>query len=188
MPRLIAPLTDLQVRTAKPKAKPYKLADGAGLYLEVMPSGSKFWRLKYRQQNGAENRLTFGPYPALTLTAARAKRQTVKQLLNEGTDPGRARDEQVRRDKAAASNTFERVAREWHHNLLETWQPGTAKNILHRLQQDIFPVIGSSPIAEVQKEDLLRALRGIEQRGAREVAKRMRADCSRIFEFAIDSP
>jgi len=67
MPKLTVPLTEAQVRNAKGKEKPYKLFDGGGLYLEVMPSGSRIWRLKFRQPNGKENRLTFGPYPEVTL-------------------------------------------------------------------------------------------------------------------------
>jgi len=74
MPKLIAPLTDIQVKNAKPKDKPYKLADGGGLYLEIMPTGSKLWRMKFKQSNGKESRLAFGSYPLTTLVQAREKR------------------------------------------------------------------------------------------------------------------
>lgn len=63
MGKPIAPLIEMQVRNAKPKAKPYKLFDGGGLYLFVTPGGSRIWRFKFRQPNGKENTLTFGPYP-----------------------------------------------------------------------------------------------------------------------------
>jgi hypothetical protein len=71
--------------------------------------------------------------------------------------------------------------------MLAMWQPQTAHNVIHRLEVDIFPVIGKDPVAQVKREDPLGALRGIEKRGAREIAKRLTADCSRVFNFAIDS-
>jgi hypothetical protein len=63
MPRLATPLSDAQVKRAKAGAKLVKLFDGHGLYLEVQPTGAKFWRFRYRQANGKETTITFGPYP-----------------------------------------------------------------------------------------------------------------------------
>jgi hypothetical protein len=74
MPKIVTPLTDMQVKNAKPKDKPYKLADGGGVYLEVTPAGGKLWRMKYRQANGKENRLSFCGYPETTLIEARTER------------------------------------------------------------------------------------------------------------------
>lgn len=105
MPKRIIPLTDLQIRNAKKKAKPYKLADGGGLYLEVMPSGSKIWRLKYRQVNGKENRLTFGTYPEVALIDARAKRQDARNHLATGSDPVRSVGGQVHERRCADSGS-----------------------------------------------------------------------------------
>ena len=79
MPRQVQPLTQLQVRNAKAKDKPYKLADGGGLYLEVMPSGGKLWRMKFRQADGKENRLAFGAFPDVSLVDARANRDEARQ-------------------------------------------------------------------------------------------------------------
>ncbi|WP_330997165.1 Arm DNA-binding domain-containing protein [Burkholderia stagnalis] len=77
------PLTDVAVRAAKPRDKAYKLADGQGMYLEVMPSGSKYWRLKYRI-DGKEKRMALGVYPAVTLLAARKARDEIKEQLRGG--------------------------------------------------------------------------------------------------------
>jgi hypothetical protein len=99
------------VRNAKAKDKPYKLADGGGLYLEVMPSGGKLWRMKFRQADGKENRLAFGAFPDVSLVDARAKRDEARQLLAAGTDPARARAEQARQARLTEQNTFEHVAR-----------------------------------------------------------------------------
>lgn len=187
MPKLAVPLTDVQIRNAKPRDKPYVLSDGDGLFVEVMPSGSKFWRWRYRRTDGTGNRMTFGRYPETTLQAAREKRLQVRRLLQEGTDPAAHRDEMRRLAVERAANTFEKVAREWHRTKHDTWQEQTAKNILHRLEMDIFPEIGAIPIDQVTHAQMIAALRKIESRGAREVAHRLRANCSQVFRFAIAS-
>ncbi len=94
MPELITPLTDKIIKNAKPKDKPYKLADGGGLYLEISRKGendaSKLWRMKIRQANGKEGRLSFGSYPVVTLAEARHKRDDAKSLITKGIDPAQA--------------------------------------------------------------------------------------------------
>jgi hypothetical protein len=80
MSKRVQPLTQLQVRNAKPMDKPYKLADGGGLYLEVMPTGGKLWRMKYRQPDGKENRLSFGIFPEVSL-ADRNVSMNLKHLV-----------------------------------------------------------------------------------------------------------
>jgi len=103
------PLTDLLAR-AKPREKPYKLADSRGLYLQVEPNGSKLWRLKYRF-NGKERRLAFGVYPEVTLSRAR-ERQIEARVLSEGIDPGELKKQAKQSAATASANTFEVVARE----------------------------------------------------------------------------
>jgi integrase len=187
MPKLAAPLTDLQVRTAKPRAKAYTLADGDGMYLEVSPAGSKIWRMAYRQPNGKNTRLTFGAYPEVSLLDARQKRVDARKQRAAGTDPAQAKRIDKVNKAMANANTFEAVAREWHTNKLDTWQPRTAANILHRLEIDVFPLIGRHPIAEISAPVVLDVLRQIEKRGALEMAKRQAQVCGRIFRFAIAS-
>jgi hypothetical protein len=77
MPKLATPLTDIQPRTAKPKAKPYKLTDGGGLFLLVNPDGAKYWRMGYRF-TGTERLLAFGKYPQVTLSDARGNGAAMK--------------------------------------------------------------------------------------------------------------
>ncbi|CUI09068.1 Integrase [Janthinobacterium sp. CG23_2] len=148
MAKQIAPLTDLTIRNAKPGEKSLKMFDGGGLYLEVMPGGSKLWRMKYRQLNGKENRLSFGSYPEISLADAGAKRAAAHALLAAGTDPGRERDVAAASASHVAGNTVELLAREWHHTFVESWQPQTAENILHRMEVDIFPLLGRVPITD----------------------------------------
>lgn len=185
MPKLAVPLTEMQVRNAKGKEKPYKLFDGGGLYLDVMPNGSRIWRFKFRQANGKENRLTFGPYPEITLQDAREKRLETRRLMLQGVDPARHRDDAKRLLTDRAANTFEKVAREWYANKVPTWSERTAKNMIVRLQADIFPSIGARPITDLKHRDIIDTLRKIEERGATEIAKRLKAVCSQIFSYAI---
>lgn len=185
MPKRVAPLTDLKVRNAKKQEKPYKLADGGGLYVEVTPGGAKLWRLKYRQANGKENKLHFGAYPDVSLSLARERRDAARTLLGAGIDPGLARDADARQAKSVSEHTFEKVARDWHSKMIKSWQPQTAENILHRFEVDLFPVFGTVPIADVKVPEVLKAIRAVEGRGALEVAKRLTSDCSRVFKYAI---
>lgn len=87
MPRRVPPLTDIQVSKAKPKDRDYKLTDGGGLYLLVTTAGGKLWRFKYRFA-GKEKLLAFGPYPEISLSDARLRRQEARRLLANDTDPG----------------------------------------------------------------------------------------------------
>ncbi|MDI1226346.1 MAG: Arm DNA-binding domain-containing protein [bacterium] len=138
-------LTDAKIRSAKPHDKSYKLSDGHGLYLLVMASGSKYWRLKYRI-HGKEKKLSIGVYPDLALVEAREKATQARKLLAEGIDPSFAKKERKRHSLLNAKNTFEAVAREWHENQLSRWTPKHGQNVLHFLSTDIFPFIGERPI------------------------------------------
>ncbi|OGB25641.1 MAG: integrase [Burkholderiales bacterium RIFCSPLOWO2_02_FULL_57_36] len=184
MPKIVNPLTDAQVKNAKPKDKPYKLFDGGGLYLEVMPTGSKLWRMKFRQMTGKESRLAFGSYPEVGIGQAREQRTAARKLKVTDTDPAQAKREKARIAKDKAAQTFEKLAREWHTNKLSTWRESTAKDTLRRLECDIFPQIGAMPIASITHQHIIAALRKIEERGANEIAHRLKAICARVFSYA----
>ena len=116
MPKKTLPLTDVQIRSAKPQAKAFKLADGGGLYLEVLPTGGKSRRMKYRSA-GQEKRLVFGLWPDVSLKQARQRRDEARALLAEGVDPGEKRKQDKTKAEAQAAedvNAFEVVARDWH--------------------------------------------------------------------------
>ena len=185
MAKIIPPLTEVQVRNAKPRDRTYKIFDGGGLYLEVATTGSRIWRLKFRQSNGKENRLTFGPYPEITLQDAREMRLEARRLIVKGVDPAQQRNESKRLAADKLANTFEKIAREWYANKVPTWSERTSKNMIQRLEADIFPEIGRKPIGELKHLDVIAALRKIEQRGASEIAHRMKAVCAQIFSYAI---
>lgn len=173
-----------QVDAAKPREKAYKLADGAGLYLEVVPSGSRYWRMKYRF-NGKEKRLAFGVYPAVSLAQARALRDEAKKKLAEGIDPSFAKKEEKLVRDVQLNNTFQAVALEWHGTKVSRWSEGYASDIIEAFNKDIFPYIGQLPVNNIKPLVLLNVLRRMESRGATEKAKKVRQRCSEVFRYAI---
>lgn len=173
-----------QVDAAKPREKAYKLADGAGLYLEVVPSGSRYWRMKYRF-NGKEKRMAFGVYPAVSLAQARALRDEAKKKLAEGIDPSFAKKEEKLVRDVQLNNTFQAVALEWHGTKVNRWSEGYASDIIEAFNKDIFPYIGQQPVNEIKPLVLLNVLRRMESRGATEKAKKVRQRCSEVFRYAI---
>ena len=191
-------LTDIECRTAKPGfnpknkdkeyTKPFKMADGAGLYLEVMNNGSKYWRLKYRiniADKTIEKRLALGVYPEVGLKEARNRRDEARRLIEEGRDPSfekQKRKSLIEKDRGI---TFESVAREWYDNRKDRWRPRYATEVLTRLENDIFPHIGNYPISEIEPPLVLQVIRTIENRGAHELAKRQLQKCGEIFRYGI---
>jgi integrase len=178
------PLTDTAVRNAKPGGKAVKLYDERGLYLEVSPSGGKWWRLKYRF-DGKEKRLSLGVYPDVKLKDARDRRDAARRLLVTGVDPSQNRKVQKSARADRAANSFEVLAREWYAKYSPTWATDHGKRILRRFERDIFPWIGGQPIAEITAPELLNAVRRIESRGALETAHRALGNCSQVFRYAV---
>jgi integrase len=176
-------LSDASVRNAKAKTKPYKLSDGEGLFLLVTPAGRKYWRLKYHFA-GKEKLLALGVYPEVSLADARERRTQARKALAAGNDPAEAKRVAKRLGVEKSQNTFESLAREWHQNRLETWNPEHAAKILKRLERHVFPAVGSRPIADVTTSELLAVLRKIEQHGS-EIAHRMLQISNQIFLFAV---
>lgn len=174
------PLTAAQVRNASPTDKPYKLADGGGLYLWVSPTGAKSWRMKYRY-GGKEKVLTFGLFGDVSLAEARDMREAAKRLLRAHKDPAIEARLEKHRTIAAAGATFEASAREWHADEQPRWSKGQAVLVLRALERDVFPEIGKLPIADIDGPTVLRMLRKIERRGAIETAKRVRGYVSATF-------
>jgi len=177
-------LTDTSARSAKPKAKPYKLADERGMFLLVNPTGAKWWRLKYRI-DGREKLLSLGVYPEVGLKDARTKRDAARKLIEGGIDPSLNRQVQKAARIERAENSFETVAREWYAKKSPKWAESHASKVLNRLEQDVFPWIGGRPIADVTAPELLATLRRIETRGAIETAHRAHQSCGQIFRYAV---
>ncbi len=177
-------LTDTAIRKARVADKPTRMFDGGGLYLEVSPTGGKWWRLKYRF-DGKEKRLSLGVYPDVSLTGARDRRDDARKLLANGIDPSEHRKtaKSVRADRAA--NSFEVVTREWFAKYSTNWAPIHADRIIRRFERDIFPWIGGRPTAEISAPELLAVVRRIESRGALETAHRALGACGQVFRYAV---
>ena len=179
-------LTETAIRKAKPGAAAQRLYDGGGLYLEIAPSGGKWWRQKYRFL-GKEKRLAHGTYPDVGLADARAKRDAARRLLAAGVDPGEHRKAARAAQEERAANSLEVVAREWHTKQKANWADSHSDKILLRLENDLFPWIGHRPIAEVTAKDLLTTVNRIADRGAIESAHRVLQNCGQVFRYAIAS-
>lgn len=176
-------LTDKAVKAAKPTEKQYKLPDGKGLFLLVLPTGGRYWHFRSKV-GGKEKLLSFGTYPETTLAEAREKRETARKQIANGIDPGEVRKAQKAAKQEEGANSFEAVSREWHLKFKPQWTENHAGRILTRLEQDVFPFIGMRPIAEIKAPDLLAVLRRIEPRTL-EGAFRVKTACSQIFRYAI---
>ena len=176
-------LTDPKCKNAKPREKAYKLSDEKSLYLEIMPNGAKYWRMKYRY-GGKEKRLAFGVYPVIGLKEARAKRDDARKLLADGADPGETR-KAMKAAQVADAETFEVVAREWFAKNEPSWVENHGNRIIRRLERDIFPWLGNAPVRNIDAPKLLGALRRIEECGAVETAHRTLQNCGQIFRYAI---
>lgn len=177
-------LTAIQCQSAKQKNKTYRLTDGGGLYLEVASTGRKYWRWQYHF-GGKRPRLAFGVFPEVSLKEARERRDHYRKLLRDGIDPAVQRKRDKLRSVSLQRATFETIAREWHQTMLDRWAPDTARKILHRLEKDVFPVIGEMPISDLRAPDVLIAIRKIEARGATFLSALALQYVGRVFRYAI---
>jgi integrase len=182
------PLTDAKIRSTKPTEKPVKLTDGAGLYLEVRPSGTKLWRYRYRIA-GKENLFAIGEYgdeaPKLGLAEARAAARAALVLVKQGVHPAQDRKVAQLATHAQNANTFEAVAKEW----IERTQSGSSdyyrKQIERVFKADVYPAVGSLPIRKVTAAHLLQIMRKVEARGAPVVAANIRQWSSAVFRYGV---
>ena len=139
------PLTDIKIRQAKPADKPIKLADTAGLYLEVKPSGSKLWRYRYRIA-GRENLFAIGEYPQVSLADARKARDEARELIRQGRHPAHARQTERRRQINANALTFKAIAEEWIEKERSRWAPCYLMQVERGMWKDMYTRIGRLPI------------------------------------------
>lgn len=175
---------DSAFRNAKPEAKPYKVADSAGLYLLIKPNGSKLWQMKY-QYAGKAKVLSIGNYKLTTLAEAREARDRAKKLLQQGIDPSEAKQEAKRQIIRNAQNTFKATALEWYEVNKGRWTPGYGEIVQSRLERCLYPELGYRPLASITPQDVLDTLRKVEQRGALDVTKRARQIASSVFAYGV---
>ena len=177
-------LTIKEIESAKAKEKSYKLADGQGLYIEVMPNGAKYWRMKFRF-NGKEKRLAFGVYPEVRPPEARDRGREAREKIRNGIDPSEAKKSAKREALLTTANTFEIVAREWMKHRAHNVAIGQQEKTLARMENDVLPWLGNRPITEIDAPEILVVLRRVDSRGARYTAHRVRSEISQIFRYGI---
>jgi integrase len=180
------PLTKIECdRAACPPDRQLKrLADAKGMYLEVTAAGGKYWRLKYRHA-GKEKRLALGVYPDVSLARARDARDLARKVLAAGNDPGQIKREAKLVKAINDANTFELVARQWWQHWRGPKNQRHADYVLRRLEADVFPALGARPVAAITAPALLGMAKGIEARGAVDIAKRSLQTCGQILRFAV---
>ncbi len=178
---LAGKLSAVQVKQAKPRGKTYKLTDGHGLNLEVRSTGSKYWRMSYRYQH-KQRTLALGVYPVITLADARSLALDAKRLLVSGIDPSTHK----KQNKVIAGNsTFEPVAKKWHSKESGRWSEGHAKDVWQTIEDDVLPYLANMPIRDIRTSDVLYVVQKVEERGALDVAGRIKQRISSIFRYAI---
>lgn len=171
-------LTNAAVKAARPRAAAYKRADGRGLILYVAPTGLKSFRWRF-YLGGREQLLTIGSWPEITLDQARAARDRAQARLDRGEDP-RARAN----DAGDAPSTFEPAARAWHAHRLVGWSRQHAADVIESLERDVFPAIGTMPLAAITAPVVLQVLRAVEGRSRIETARRIQQRMKAVFAYA----
>jgi integrase len=177
-------LNDTALKSLKPESKAYTRADGLGLVVFIQPNGRKWWRFRYRF-NGKANMISLGTYPDVSLLEARERRDEARKLLAKGIDPSNQRkiEDSQRRDNE--KNTFKVWAEKWIEHWRVDKSPRHVGYTQRRLERHVYPLIGSTPIVEIEAPMIADVMRAIVNEGANDVAKRMRETIGMIFRYAI---
>lgn len=186
MGRVTKPLTDREIKQAKPKDKPYKKTDGGGLYILINPNGSKLWRYKYRI-GGKEKSISLGAYPTISLSEARRNRAELKKQISNNIDPAQERKkkkEQLKEEITLKQNTFYKVSQKW----LESYKTEVSEDYhtkLHRrFINHIYPHIKNKPIKEINRKDIIKLIESIDIE-KRETANRTLMLLNKVFMYAV---
>ncbi len=174
-------LTDTKLRVLRSRQKPYQVADGAGLFIEVTPRGKRVWRLRYRLNNRQE-KVTLGEYPAYSLGAARKWREECREFVGRGESPMKAK--QAAKDQAKGTDTVAAFAEKWLEDVVAKNVKDT-RNLRRALYKDVIPAIGTKRLTEVTVLDVLAITDRIKARGADHMALVTRNAMKRMYAYAI---
>jgi len=173
------------VRKAKPyeNGKPKKYTDGGQMYLLVSKTG-KYWRYNYK--HGKKNKThAMGAYPQVSLKEARKAHEEAWEMVERGIDPNEYKKMKNLSGGNFDNNSFEPVALEWFSMWKDDNSESHAKRTLSRLNNDVFPFLGSRPIAGIEPPDIFMVLKRVEARGALETAHRIKQLIGQVFRYAI---
>jgi len=183
-------LTDAKIRKLVTRTKVYKESDENGLYVEVRPSGKKFFRYRYRHpQTKKEQVLTLGQYPTVGLAVARSMRDDARALIVQGIDPNQHKKEvkikQQNKEDSVPSMTFSQLFEEWHNHNEKSLVYNYSKDIRERIEKHLLPHIGSKALDDIKPKDMIRALKTLEQAGILETMRRIKQYANRIFKYGV---
>jgi hypothetical protein len=180
----MAGLTDPKIKRAKAAEKAYSRGDGGGMCLRVKPTGGKLWRWSYRFE-GKEKPMSLGKYPDVPLALARERHAEARKLLATGVDPMAQRKAEKAAEKIAVENSFQSATTRW----LEHWQVGKSPrhvdSVRRRMGAEILPCLGARSIAEIEAPELAAMANAIQDRGARDIAKRALEEVGQVFRYGI---
>ncbi len=174
-------LTDTQLRSLRPREKPYSRSDGSGLLIEVMPGGKRVWRLRYRLA-GRQEKATLGEYPIFSLSQARQWLADCRVMIEQGESPMRAK--RAAKEQANGSDTVEAFAERWFVEVV-CQNVKNPRNIRRVLDKDVLPVIGQKKLGEVTALDVLGITDRIKARGSDQMALTTRNIIKRLYAYAI---
>ena len=179
-------LSDIAIRNAKTKEKPYKLSDSVGLFILITSSGGKLWRYSYRF-DGKQKTLALGSYPDVGLKEARERHAAARKILADGTDPNEKRKNEIAAKKLNSANSFELVAREWWQSYMKSKADSHKEKVIRRFELYLFPWLGKKPISEITAPQFLEVIRRIEKQNIAETAKRTLQTAGQVFRYAVQN-
>jgi integrase len=182
------PLTNTEVKQAKPKEKIYKLGDGDGLQLRVKPSGSKTWLFDYvKPHSKKRSSIGLGSYPAISIADARKRRDSARELVAKGVDPKEHKEQVHRRERDLIENTFEKVASDWFNVKKHEVTPDYAEDIWRSLELHIMPRLGKQPVSKINAPETIETLKPVAAKGNLETVRRVCQRLNEVMNFAVNT-
>ena len=179
MARIVKPLTDTEIKKAKPKDKDYKLSDGENLYLVVKSNGTKFFRFDFTYSKKRKS-MSFGIYPEVTLKEAREKRTKAREQLINNINPIESKSSNYE-DIA----TFKYVADKWFQLMKREWKEVTYELNEERLKLHVYPYIGNKNIPDVKISDILKIIQKLQLDEHFETSERILNTIERIYKYSV---
>jgi integrase len=188
MAKLTKPLTNTEVKQAKPKDTLYKLSDGGGLLLRVKPNGFKTWIFDYyKPHTKSRTSIGFGSYPEVSLAEARKKRVAARELLAKEIDPKEHKDDKHREQLLAANHTFKSVATDWFTIKKTTIAENTAKSLWRKFENHVFPKLGHRPIDKILAPEAIEALKPLAAKGNLETTGKIIGHLNNVMTHAVNT-